>query len=37
MEDQDDFSPHHEQAIRDQVDDENVNHAIMERLDTSIG
>jgi hypothetical protein len=33
MEEQDDFFPHDEQAIRDQIDDQNVNHALMERLD----
>jgi hypothetical protein len=34
MEDQDDFPPHDgERALRDQIDDEIVNHELMERLD----
>ena len=33
MEDEDEFSPHDEQGIRDQIDDEIVDHELMERLD----
>jgi hypothetical protein len=32
MEDQDDCVPQNDQAIRDQIDDEIVNHDLMERL-----
>jgi len=32
MEEEDDVLPGVEQAIRDRVDDEMVNHALMERL-----
>jgi hypothetical protein len=33
MEDQDEFFLQDAQAIRDQIDNEIVNHALMERLD----
>ena len=33
MEDENNVSPHDEQALRDQIDDEIVNHELMERLD----
>ena len=33
MEDQDDCVPQHEQEIRDRIDDELVNHELLERLD----
>jgi hypothetical protein len=32
MEEEDDVFPDVEQAIRDRIDDEMVNHALMERL-----
>ena len=33
MDDQDDCVPQDEQALRDQIDDEIVNHKLMERPD----
>jgi hypothetical protein len=33
MEDQDEFSPNEEQALRDQIDNEIVNHELMERIE----
>jgi hypothetical protein len=33
MDDQDDWVPQDEQEIRDSIDDEIVNHELMERLD----
>jgi hypothetical protein len=37
MEDQDDCIPQDQQALRDQIDDELVNHELMERLDAPTG
>ena len=33
MEEEDECSPNEEQAIRDRIDDEIVNHELMTRLD----
>ena len=33
MEDQDDWDPQDDQEIRDRIDDEIVNHELMEHLD----
>jgi hypothetical protein len=35
MEDQDDCDPQDERAIRDRIDDEIVNHELMEYLDAA--
>jgi hypothetical protein len=35
MEEEDEFSPNDEQAIRDRIDDEIVNHDLLERLDAA--
>jgi hypothetical protein len=35
MEEEDEFSPNDEQAIRDRIDDEIVNRDLMERADTA--
>jgi hypothetical protein len=37
MEDQDDCIPQDDQAIRDRIDDEIVNHELMEHLDAPNG